>query len=360
MKRLVSILAYCCLLALPRCTSDAPEDAASAESTGHSSATRSAAPGESDAARAVRERALALHAAGQRDEAIDALERAVQSGLASAPIHSRLAALSLEAERILPAHQHALRALELDPRSTLAHEIRALLEIRNGDHESAVGTIEQLLELRPRKQASDYELLGRACARLSRDDEAQRAYNQALKLDPDRTTSLYGLGVLAMRAGDWATAEQHFVRTLELDAEFDRALFNLANVYRRSGQTRKAEAAFAALEQNKTARQSIGRLRNLIAERPQDPELYCELGAAWWKLRDAEAATGAYQRALAAVPRHRRALRELSQIALRSGYAAAALEMVRDARRAEPSDAELREIEQRLLDALSPEGAPRR
>ncbi len=59
-------------------------------------------------------------------------------------------------------------------------------------------------------------LLGQALAAGGRVDQAVEQLNAALKIAPDYTNALEGLGLIAMQRGEWATAEGYWRRILEV------------------------------------------------------------------------------------------------------------------------------------------------
>jgi tetratricopeptide (TPR) repeat protein len=66
--------------------------------------------------------------------------------------------------------------------------------------------------------------------------------NVSLKLDPDYATSWNNAGVVHLRAGRAAEAENHYLRALALDPNHASALANLVNHYERGGRPERAVA----------------------------------------------------------------------------------------------------------------------
>lgn len=66
-------------------------------------------------------------------------------------------------------------------------------------------------------------------------DDALRHAAIALRLDPDYATSWSNTGVMYLRSGDDARAEQAYRQALDLDPDNPGALFNLVSFYQRAG-----------------------------------------------------------------------------------------------------------------------------
>ncbi len=79
-------------------------------------------------------------------------------------------------------------------------------------------------------------------------DAAFRHADVALSLDPLYATTWSNTGVMFLRSGDHARAEQYYRRALELDADNDGALFNLVSYYQRRGDDAAARPLKARLE----------------------------------------------------------------------------------------------------------------
>ena len=87
---------------------------------------------------------------------------------------------------------------------------------------------------------------------LGRYDEAARLLQQALVIDPQRSTAMFALGRIAWLRGDDDTAEKYFVQALSIQPRYDMWL-HLASVEMHRNQVDKAEAAVRqALAMNST------------------------------------------------------------------------------------------------------------
>ncbi len=92
-------------------------------------------------------------------------------------------------------------------------------------------------------------------------EAAAKAYEQVLRSDPHNTDALLGLGVIALRAGQPARADDYFTRVLEVDPKNATALAALINL---RGQNDPGLAE--------------SRLKGLLAAQPDSPGLNAALG----------------------------------------------------------------------------------
>ncbi len=139
-----------------------------------------------------------------------------------------------------------------------------------------------------RKSASQGELveayiqLGRVQLLASRMSQAQEAYNEALKLNPQAVPALVGSGELFYRAGRFSEAEARFESALRSDADNIDAKIGTAKTW-------------VALERQKEAKELLSKLQTT---HPNDPRVFYWLARvedAAGKKKDAE---GLYREAI--------------------------------------------------------------
>jgi arylsulfatase A-like enzyme/Flp pilus assembly protein TadD len=157
------------------------------------------------------ERALALSAAGRRDEALRAEERALALNPLLPEGHNHRGTLLAAAGRLPDALQAFTDAIRLDPNNADALTNR-----------------------------------GNALRGLGRGDEAARDFAAAAARDPSALGARNGLGVLAVEQGDLERAAALFAEVLALDPGYHEARLNLAVVEVRRG---RVDAARAHLEE---------------------------------------------------------------------------------------------------------------
>lgn len=119
-------------------------------------------------------------------------------------------------------------------------------ELRHGHREDAIADAQRVLEGTKDRQARvlAYRDMGIAYTQIGKADEAKQSYANALQLDPQDGYSLLGMGLLAYRSGDFATASDYFSRTAALDPS-DFYYLVLGNALEQQGRKKEAGEAYA-------------------------------------------------------------------------------------------------------------------
>ena len=156
----------------------------------------------------------------------------------------RASALSPNDVDILYHRGHAALALsrqsyeamfKLDPKTWHVPQVLAEADVESGNDADAIEQYKLAIAAAPR-QSGLYEALGSSYWRAGKYDEAQQAYETALKIDPDDTLTLYKLGCLRIDRSDAAGGEPLLERVLLADPSLEmttyylgRAEFQLGN-----------------------------------------------------------------------------------------------------------------------------------
>ena len=171
-------------------------------------------------------------------------------------------------------------------------------------------------------------------------DEASRADQAAIVIDPTSAVAVNGLGLLAIDGGRPADAVQAFERAAALDANNPSYWTNLGNARRAAGDRAGAEQAYRrALEVDAQAADAANGIGVLLVEAHRPGE-----AVAW------------FERALAAVPDLVDARLNLGIALQQTGDAARAADAYRQVLAAPPRYARERDAAAKLLAAL---GSPR-
>jgi tetratricopeptide (TPR) repeat protein len=109
----------------------------------------------------------------------------------------------------------------------------------SGKADKAIEEFKKLIALEP--SARSYTFMGLSYRHLGRFDEAQKYFEEGLKLDPSNAACLFNLGFIEERQGNTTAAEQHFQQALQANPDFSDALLELANL--RSQEKKLPEAA---------------------------------------------------------------------------------------------------------------------
>jgi tetratricopeptide (TPR) repeat protein len=169
------------------------------------------------------------------------------------------------------------RLLAVAPGSIPAHVLNAEVLEMQGKNADAIAEYRKVIAMNPRQPDAHYEigrLLLSGSPETAARDEARRAFEEELKLDPGNAGAEYQLGDLARQERQWPEAIQHFERArrlapqspeillgiagtliaqglfedarqpleeaIKLDAENSQAHYMLSTVYRRLGREQDA------------------------------------------------------------------------------------------------------------------------
>jgi Flp pilus assembly protein TadD len=151
--------------------------------------------------------------------------------------------------------------------------------------EQAVKHLERAIQLNPDHAEARNDLGGQ----LLQQGETEKAFEQlsrAIDINPELAEAHNNLGIILIRRGDVAAAISHFEDALRIDPDFGLARKNLqkALALRGSGDS------------------EWRRLRNEMESRPDDPNLYFQLGNLHLRRGELGQAISAYEKALALQP----------------------------------------------------------
>ncbi len=141
------------------------------------------------------------------------------------------------------ARDRVKRALELDPGSSDAHTVAALLHDQIADYPQAEIHYRRAAELKAKDGGANNNYANFLCSR-ARYDEAD-AYFQIAIADPYYRTpevALVNAGTCAQRAGRPEAAEQYLRRALDRDPNYAAALLPMARSLMASGDHLRARA----------------------------------------------------------------------------------------------------------------------
>ena len=92
--------------------------------------------------------------------------------------------------------------------------------------------------------ATAHSLVGRALSEMGKHTEAGKAHKTAIQLAPDSTFVLNGAGLHGLNTGDYATAEDYFRRSLQMEADKAHTLNNLGVALASQNHNMQAALAF--------------------------------------------------------------------------------------------------------------------
>lgn len=142
-----------------------------------------------------------------------------------------------------------------------------------------------------------------------------------VRQDPEVIDAWFMLGTQHMAHGDLEDAVKYFQRTLQLKPDYDLAVFNLAQAYRRMGND---DAALAGFE-------------HYLTLDPKDPFVHYQIGEIWLDRGDTAKAESLFRKALEIDPQVAAAKNALGVLALQRGDASTAERLVREAIATKPT-----------------------
>jgi tetratricopeptide (TPR) repeat protein len=156
------------------------------------------------------------------------------------------AQLAQRGERLPAVKDPLVEELDAMRNSATRYFVRAMKAILDQhNYQAAVTAFAKGLEAEPNNAVARVSY-ARALYLTGRKDDARKALEQALVIQPDNTLGLFLLGVLYDEAGDAARAEANYRRVIALDPGHGGAQFFLANHYWRRGDYASAARHYAA------------------------------------------------------------------------------------------------------------------
>lgn len=172
-------------------------------------------------------------------------------------LHLQLGVVRAMQTRFDQAGEEFQQAAKLAPERSLPHVALALVAIQTNRANEAVDDLRR----RVRKFPDDYlglwflaEALNRSGAApgSAEEREAIDALRRSVRIDPNISQSQELLGKLLAREGQFTEAAEHLERAVKLQPDNVAALYQLAQVCSKNGQTARAKQLFAQVGKMKT------------------------------------------------------------------------------------------------------------
>lgn len=132
--------------------------------------------------------------------------------------HLERAQLLLEQSRPADAENEAMQALAIDPAQPAALAVLALSRAAQSKHDAALGAAQEAVGLAPDAPYIHY-VHGFVLHRMDREEDAFRAVQESLRLDPHNPESFSLLASVELTRRRWPAALDAAERALEIDAE---------------------------------------------------------------------------------------------------------------------------------------------
>ena len=291
------------------------------------------------------QRAIALTNLHRDSEAEADLRKVVALKPDFSRAHRSLGRLLLDRGKTDDAKREFARAIELEPKLAGVRLDFASALIKSGD---AAGAADQLTTAIAQGEVNSlaYALLGLACERLGKIDEAFSDYSRAIEMDPNSATAREGRARLFEGRGEVSKAIDDYTAAYRAVGAPDLAL-RLARLHVRAGQVQAALQVYRRLvmeredfdvriemaqvmNENGQAEEAAREIGAMTASRPKDARLLVLAGDVYFEAKP-DIAAGYYRRGVEAEPGNNRARVQLGAALVRSTQYEAALPVLADA-----------------------------
>ena len=190
-----------------------------------------------------------------------------------------------------------LRVLNLDPRSSIAHNNYGLILGKRGALDEGIAHLRKAVEIDPAFNTA-FVNLGDFLAQRGSPREAISTLRHAVELDPNDANSHNTLGNVLAENGVVDEAIQHFHKALAIDPRSAVTRYNLARVLAKSGSVAAAIAEY----------------RKALEIDPGDADIHNNLGLLFQSQGDLEQAVAEFRQALRANDKYTKAYFNLGKI----------------------------------------------
>lgn len=193
---------------------------------------------------------------------------ALQVNPRSALAHNNMGFTFAAQGRLEEAIAHYQQALQVRPDSAYTHNNLGLALAHQGKLDAAIAAYTQAIRLRP-DYVNAYNNLGLALVRQGQPVEAIEYFTQALAIAPDSAETYNNLGIALAAQEQYGAAMRQFARALQLKPNHAKAYFNLSLALSHLGQHDAAIAALRmAIQLRPTWPQAATQLAWLVATHP--------------------------------------------------------------------------------------------
>jgi len=236
------------------------------------------------------QRALALHQQGRLDEAATDYHRALELQPRNTLALNLVGVISLQKNDPRSAIELFGKALALDPQNPTLHISRGTAYSMLDQHDAAIECYEKAIAIEPQTNASPYYNKATSLQRLRRYEAAIASYDQVIALNSDLVAdAYYGRAAALLELQDYAAAVESFDKAIALGASF------AAEAHHARGM------ALYRLKQSDAALSAFDRV---IALDPAHATVHFSRGVVLSTLRRWDVALNSFDRAIELAPDH--------------------------------------------------------
>ena len=204
----------------------------------------------------------------------------LKSGVADAPPSAELYVLLSVAEAVnqnTQAQAMAEKAIAIDPKIALAHDVLGFCSFRAGDYLRAAELYKTASDLSPQTGRFAYDT-ALALERANKPNEALPFAESAARTDPSVAMNHYLLGKLYSKLERKPESIRELETAVQLDPSLDYPYYLLARMYMRIGETARAQEWNRRLEDRKKQQMTIHGMDAMSSEQQEPPSLLLEKG----------------------------------------------------------------------------------
>ena len=238
------------------------------------------------------------------EDAIAAYQRAITYAPDWAHTHAALGSAYANTHRYAEALDAYKVAVALDPKDEMIHHQIGNVYSKRGEHAAATRHQHRAIAIVPQFAAAHYQL-GLLYAQDKRWTDAISAYRAAYQNDPALVEALYNLAQAYRRAGDTETAREQMALFQERKAALTPLHKLRGALQRTQGTTERAQILVnigRLYLKDRHYDKAVWEYQKALGMDPQSAAAYNGIGVAWTMLAQYEKAIAAQQQALALQP----------------------------------------------------------
>jgi len=228
---------------------------------------------------------LACDKLGRSNEAMAAIEKALQIDPNYAQAHNQAGNLFFSQANLDKAASHFETALKIDPQNVSAYHNLGLIYGQQGKPELAIQYCQRAISLDPNSPEA-HNNLGSIYLSQGRFSEALAELGKALSLRPNYQKAILNLGMAYFGLKDYTLAEREYRRAIDLNQNCTEGYHQLGLLYLEKGEFSLALSSF----------------QEVLSRHPDDPLAYYSLGKAQQGLGQTDQAIRSWEKALSLKP----------------------------------------------------------
>ena len=246
--------------------------------------------------------ATVYHDLGEFERAISEYRKAIALNPNSPIIYNRLGVAYSELKQYDAALNAYQKALALSPMTTELHYNVGLVHLKQGDLPRALEAFKRSIAI-DTEWGDAYTGLGEVYLKQGDFGQAVRAYKQATRLNPNGNPSAtLGLGKTYVKQGRLDDAITAVEKTIEIQVDNTEAHYQLAQIYIKRGEKKKAASAMAFFKVLRQTDPLLQEAEIWVKRHPDDARGYNNLGIVYLARRRSEDAIASYKRAISLAP----------------------------------------------------------